>query len=191
MSAFSRFLITVMVVALLGMGAIRGYQLYERKAAQWEEERAAADNASITFQHVPVSLAAPQAEPVSRPVLYRDDAPTDIYLTDEPLDAKQEVAQASATIGSILADYKEDAQLQAFNRDLAQATQGQAVDLRALSGGNLKQVLDDNPQIREVVAKHMQDPAFAQTVQQVLSNPQFIESVRQLQKHQAQVTKQP
>ena len=49
MSKTSYALIALMVAALLFMGAARGYP----------------------FQNVPVSLAAPRAEPVSAPVLFQ------------------------------------------------------------------------------------------------------------------------
>lgn len=181
MSKLSYFCIAVMAAALIFMGAVRGYQLYQRKAAQWEEERLAQEGA-FTFQNVPVSLAAPQAQPVSAPVRFNPAATADVFLEDAPLAPEQEVRQAQDTIASILQDYQDDEKLQSFNRDLAAATQGKAVDLRALSGGNLAQVLKDNPEISRVVGKHMQNPDFAQTVQQILTNPQFVKSVRDLQR---------
>ena len=55
------------------------------------------------------------------------------------------------------------------------------MDLSSLGGGDLKQVLKDNPQIQSIISKHMQNPDCARKVQQIFSNPQFVQSVRQLQ----------
>lgn len=181
MSKLSYTLIAIMAAALIFMGAVRGYQLYQRKAAQWEEERSHAQSA-FSFQNVPVSLAAPQAEMMAFPVRFEAASQEDIFLEDVPLSQEQEVRQAQDTIASILEDYKDDAQLRAFNRDLAAASSGHAVDLSALSGGDLKQVLKANPKIGAVVSKHMQNPEFAKTVRQILSNPQFVKSVKDLQR---------
>ena len=187
MSKTSYTLIIIMLAALAYMGALRGYQLYERKTAQWEEERQAAQG-PFSFQQVPISLAAPQAEPTARPVVYKEGANADIFLDDKPLPTELQTKQAQDTIVSILDDFKDEPSVRSFNKDLAQATQGQAVDLSALGGGDLAQVLRDNPQIRQVVSKHMQDPEFAQKVQQIVSNPQFVESVRHLQQQGAPVS---
>ncbi len=180
MSKKSYVLIVIMLAALAYMGALRGYQFYERKTAQWEEERAATQGA-FSFQQVPISLAAPQAEPISQPVVFRPGTTADVFLEDKPLPDELETQQAQDTIISILDDFKNEPVIQSFNADLVQATQGQAADLSALGGGDLAQVLKDNPQISQVVAKHMQDPEFAKKIQQIFSNPQFVESVRQLQ----------
>lgn len=184
MSKLSRVLIMIMAAALMYMGAVRGYQLYQRKTAQWEEERIR-EQGAFSFQNVPVSLAAPQAEPMSRPVLFEPSRHKDVFLEDAPLAPEQEVRQAQDTIASILEDYKDDGSLQSFNRDLAAATQGQALDLSALSGGDLGKVLQDNPEVGKVVGKYMQNPDFAQTVQQILTNPQFVKSVQDLQRRGA------
>ena len=55
------------------------------------------------------------------------------------------------------------------------------MDIAGLSGGNLAQVMQQNPEIAEVVGKHMQNPDFAKTVQQIFTNPQFVKSIEQLQ----------
>lgn len=188
MSKLSYSLIAIMAAALIFMGAVRGYQLYQRKTAQWEEERAHAQSA-FSFQNVPVSLAAPRPEIMSLPVRFDASSHQDVFLEDAPLAPEQEVRQAQETIASILEDYKEDEQLRAFNQDLAAASSGRAVDLSALSGGNLKQVLQANPEIAAVVSKHMQNPDFAQTVQQILTNPQFVKSVQDLQRAGAAASK--
>lgn len=187
MSKKSYVLIFIMLAALAYMGALRGYQFYERKAAQWEEERIN-QQGKFSFQQVPLSLAAPQAEPVSAPVVFKEGSTDAIFLEDEPLPTELETKQAQETIVSILDDYKNEPSIRAFNNDLAEATQGQAVDLSSLGGGDLAQVLRDNPQVRQVVAKHMQDPEFAQKVQQIFSNPQFVQSVQHLQQQGAPVS---
>lgn len=176
MSKTSYALIAIMAAALLYMGAARVYQVYERKVA----EREAAAVSSFSFQNVPVSLAAPQAEPVSYPVAF-EPAPEDVYLEDVPLTAEQKIQQAQDTIVSILDDYKDDPNLQQFNRALSQATQGKVDNLGVLSGDGLAQILQENPQVGQVVAESMKNPEFAKTVQQIFTNPQFIESVKQLQ----------
>ena len=135
---------------------------------------------TFTFQNVPVSLAAPKPEPVSRPVAF---APVQsaIFLESAPLSEEQTTQQAQDTITSILDDYKEDPNLQKFNRELSAATHGDAADLGALSGGELVRILQENPQVRQVVQQNMQNPAFAKTVQEIFTNPQFVQSVQQLQ----------
>lgn len=180
MSKTSYTLIFIMLAALAYMGALRGYQLYERKTAQWEEERQNSQGA-FTFQQVPLSLAAPVAEAVSQPRVFKEGATADVFLEDQPLPTDLETKQAQDTITSILDDFKNEPSIRSFNEDLAKATHGEAVDLSALGGGDLAQVLRDNPQIGQVVTKHMQDPEFAKKIQQIFSNPQFVESVRHLQ----------
>ena len=188
MSKTSIFLIVLMAAALVYMGAVRGYELYQRKVAQWEEERAEQID-SFSFQHVPVSLAAPQAEPMRRPVLFDPQATQDqeVFYEDAPLDPQAQTKQAQDTILSIVQDFNNQPEVQAFNKDLLEATQGSALDLSALSGGDIAQVMQQNPEITQVISKHMQNPDFAKTVQQIFSNPQFVESVRHLQQAQKPV----
>ncbi len=205
MSKTSRLLIGIMVTALLFMGAVRGYQFYQQKVQEWEEERQEQADAQFSFQQVPLSLSAPQAErtapmqilPADRtsmnvlpvqieaeptPVSQTTPAPDQaVFLEDAPLEPEELIAQAKETLKSIVQDYKNDPQIKAFNAELAKTTQGQAADLVALSGGNLQQLLQANPQIQSVISKHMQDPDFAAKIEQIFSNPQFVESVRQLQ----------
>ncbi|MBO7191613.1 MAG: hypothetical protein J6V32_05920 [Elusimicrobiaceae bacterium] len=210
MSKTSYALIAIMITALLYMGAVRGYQFYEQKAAEWEEERQEAADA-FSFQNIPISFAAPQAEEVSRPVplpeqnssisilTYQEQealpgAPEqvqgagvpvqmtgEVFLEEVPLPADKRVQQAKDTLRSIVQDYKDEPEIKSFNQELKQVTKGQAVDLSALGSGNLQQLLKDNPQIQAVVSKHMQNPEFARKVQQILTNPQFVQSVRELQ----------
>ena len=183
MSKLSYALVALIVTALLFMGAVRGYQFYAAQAAQEQAEQDR-QTQPFTFQNVPLKLAPPQAETVSKPVLF-SERKQDVFLEDAPLPPQAQLQQAQDTIQSILADYKEDPNLRAFNRDLKQATQGQAVDLASLGGENLGEILQQNPQISEVISKHMQNPDFAKTVQQIFSNPQFIESIKQLQQPHA------
>ncbi len=179
MSKTSYLLIVVMAGALLYMGALRGYQAYARKAAE-KAAAAEANGSAFTFQNVPVSLAAPMPEPVSRPVEFQA-VQQPVYLENQPLSPEKQTQQAQETIASILADYQEDPTLQQFNKDLAAATQGRVNDLGALGGKELGRILQENPQVAEIVQKNMQNPEFAKTVQQIFSNPQFIQSVQQLQ----------
>ena len=179
MSKTSYALIALMVAALLFMGAARGYQFYQQKVAQWEQERQETEGA-FTFQNVPVSLAAPRVEPVSPPVLFQGTK-ADYFIEEKPLTQEQAEKQAVDTIHSILADFADDEKLQAFNKELAAASKGEALDIAGLSGGNLAQVMQQNPEIAEVVGKHMQNPDFAKTVQQIFTNPQFVKSIEQLQ----------
>ena len=168
-----------MITALLFMGAVRGYEFYAAQAAREQAEQDAVTQ-PFTFQNVPLQLAPPQPEPVSKPVLF-SQRKQDIFLEDTPLSQEAQVKQAKDTIDSILDDYKDDPNLRAFNKELREATQGQAVDFAALGGDNLPQLLQKNPQISHVVSKHMQNPDFAQIMQQIFSNPQFVESIKQLQ----------
>ena len=179
MSNTSCFLIAVMLAALVYMGAARGFQWYERKAAEKAAQEASNGNA-FTFQNVPVSLAAPMPQPVSHPVAF-DPAQTAIFLESTPLSNELKTQQAKDTIESILADYQEDPNLKKFNEDLAAATRGDVEDLGALSGVELINILKENPQVGQVVQQNMQNPEFAKTIQQIFTNPQFIESIKQLQ----------
>ena len=129
-------------------------------------------------------MAPPEPEPVSRPVLFTPKK-GDVFFEEAPLSTEDQTQQSKDTIESILADYKDDPNLRAFNQELKKITQGNAVDLMSLSGGDLGKILHQNPQISEVVSKYMQNPDFAKTIQQIFSNPQFIQSVQQLQQTQA------
>ena len=208
MSKTSYGLIALMIIALLYMGAVRGYQFYEQKAEEWEQQRQESADA-FSFQQVPISLAAPQAEEMQAPVRLPADLTSisilpektkssvledmvdgagvpvfserEIFLEDAPLSAPQQIRQAQDTLRSIVQDYQNEPEIQSFNQELKKVTAGKAVDLSSLGGGDLKQVLKDNPQIQSIISKHMQNPDFARKVQQIFSNPQFVQSVRQLQ----------
>lgn len=182
MSKTSYFLIAVMTVGLLFIMAMRGYRWYEARAEQEESERMNSTE-SFTFQHVPMSMAAPEPDIPSAPVPFETLIKTqDVFLEEQPLTPEAEVKQAKETISSIVQDYQSKPELKQFNQDLARATNGQAVDLKSISQGDISKLMKQNPQIQEVVSKHMQNPEFAKTVQQILTNPQFVQSVRQLQK---------
>lgn len=182
MSKTSYFLIAVIVTALLFMSAVRGYQFYAKQAAIRQAEHDS-QTQPFYFQNVPLQLAPPQAEPVSKPVLF-SSRKQEIFLEDVPLSPEQQTQQAKDTLESILADYKDDLNLRAFNAELKKVTQGEAADLMGLSSGDLGKIISKNPQISEVVSKHMQNPDFAKTIQQIFSNPQFIQSIQQLQQAQ-------
>ena len=73
MSKRSYLCIAIMLAALLYMGAVRAHQWYARQKLEWENERQESVGA-FSFQQVPVSLAAPQAEPMAEPVLFSTSA---------------------------------------------------------------------------------------------------------------------
>ncbi len=177
MSKTSYALIAVMVSALLYMGAAR---LHEK----WKQYKEAQDAAALattepfSFQHKPLSLAAPQVTPMQDPVQYQPQYPQ-IYLEDTPPDTATQQQQAQSTLFSITQDF--DADLKSFNQDLQAATQGQIQNLADLSSQNLAQLVQENPQIVKVVQKHLNNKEFAAKINEIFSNPQFQQSVQQLQ----------
>ncbi len=179
MSKKSYIFIGLIVTALIYMGAVRAYQFYQQKAAEWEAERQETQG-TFSFQNIPVSLAAPQAAPVSAPVLFQGTK-GEFFIEEKPLSKEDADKQAIDTIESILADFSDEENLKQFNKELAEASDGKAVDISDLSNGNLAQVMQQNPEIVGVVSKHMQNPDFAKTVQEIFTNPQFVQSIQQLQ----------
>jgi hypothetical protein len=179
MSKKSYALIFIMLAALIYMGAARGYQFYQQKVAEWEQERQSAEGA-FSFQNVPVSLAAPRAEPMPAPVLFQGTK-EDLFIEEKPLSKEEAEKQAVDTIHSILADFSDEEHLQKFNEELTAVSGGKALNISSLSGKNLGQLMQQNPEIAGVVSKHMQNPDFAKTVQQIFTNPQFLKSIEQLQ----------
>ena len=168
-----------MVAALLYMGAACLYEKWE----QYTETRKAAelvDGEPFSFQHVPVSLAVPQAEPMQVPVKYQRSMP-EIYLEDAPLSEEQKDRQAQDTLVSIVEDFEGDPLIAQFNQDLQTATQGSMQNLADLSSQNLAQFIEKNPQIMQVVQKHMSNKDFTAKINEIFSNPQFQQSVKQLQ----------
>lgn len=186
MSKTSYVLIGIMVAAIAFMAALRGYRAYEAYAARQE-----AENVSVfTFQNVPVNLGLRQAEPVSKPVK-PDAVQTDIFLMDEPLPPAKQEEQAAKTVESILSDYEGDDALRSFNRDLAAATDGRVTSLTDLSGAELAAVMQEYPQISDVIRKNLQNPQFASVIQSIFTNPQFAHSISVLQGGGAQIHSAP
>ncbi len=184
MSKTSWFFILVIVAALGYMGAVR-WQEWRMALQEAQETAARQDGEPFSFQQVPVSLAAPQAEPLQDPVLYRAPYP-EVYLEDTPLTPAQQQAQAQDTITSILADYKNDPALVQFTAEMQAATHGQVQGLADLSTQNLAQVIDQNPQIAGIVQKHLKNKDFSKLIDEVFQNPQFQQSVKALQKNAPQ-----
>ena len=180
MSKTSWFFIVLIVAALGYMGAVR-WQEWRTALQEAQEAAARQDGEPFSFQQVPVSLAAPQAEPLQDPVLYRPQYP-EVYLEDTPLTADQQRAQAQDTIISILADFKNEPALAQFTAEMQAATHGQVQGLEDLSSQNLAPIIQQNPQIVAVVEKHLKNPDFAKLIQEVFQNPQFQKSVQELQK---------
>lgn len=179
MSKTSYALIGLMVAALLCMGAVRLYEKWE----QYVEAQKAAALAEVdpfSFQHVPVSLAAPQIEPMQTPVKYQRTLP-EIYLEDTPMTKEQKDEQAQDTLVSIVEDFQTDPAIAQFNQDLQIATQGNMQDLADLSSQNLAQFIEQNPQVKQIIQKHLNNKDFAEKINEIFSNPQFQQSVRQLQ----------
>ena len=189
MSKTSYALIGLMVAALLYMGAARLYEKWEQRI---EEQNAAAlvDGEPFSFQNVPVSMAAPQAELMQAPVKYQRVVP-EIYLEDAPLSQDQKDQQAQETLASIVEDFKADPAVAQFNQDLQTATQGTMQNLADLSSQNLAQFVQQNPQIMQVVQKHLNNKDFAAKINEIFSNPQFQQSVRQLQSNPQRPAQQP
>lgn len=186
MSKTSYVLIGIMVAAIAFMAALRGYRAYEAYVARQE-----AENVSVfTFQNVPVNLGLRQAEPVSKPVKPESVA-TDVFLMDEPLPPSKQEEQAAKTVESILSDYEEDDALLLFNRDLAQVTGGRVTSLTDLSGPELAAVMQEYPQISDVIRKNLQNPEFASVIQSIFTNPQFVHSISVLQGGGAQTPSVP
>lgn len=177
MSKTSYVLIFIMIAALAYVGAVRGYQFYQHKVQESEEEKGY--DYGFSFQNVPVSFAPPMPEAMSTPIPFPEE-PREIFLEEPALSAQDQQKQAQDTIHSILEDYQDET-IQAFNQELSDITQGQVNSLEVLSGGEVVQLLQQNPQIASVVEKHMKNPDFARTIQQIFSNPQFIKSAKILQ----------
>ena len=162
-------------MGLAFIAAVRVYRLYEEHVQQQQEGQPP----TMTFNNVPVQQTPP---PVEESVLtYWREAPQEIYLEDAPLAPQQQKEQASATVRSILNDYKDNPEIQDFYADLRQATGRDDIDLTALSGEKLPQLLAQYPQLQQVVAKHAQNPAFVRTLQEIFQNPQFVQSIVVLQ----------
>lgn len=177
MSKTSYALIAVICAALLYMGAVRvrEWQQARREAA---EAAAMQDGEPFSFQKVPVSLAAPQADMLEEPVVYTPQYPA-VYLEDTPLTPDTQREQAQGTVNSILADF--NTELASFNQDVQAASGGEVQGLEDLSTQNLAQIVAQNPEISHVVEKHLKHPDFEKLIQEIFENPQFQESVKELQ----------
>ena len=187
MSKNSYALIGLMLAALVYMGAVRFWQWY---AFQQKEQVLAAQNDAepFSFQQLPISLAAPEVELMDTPVKYHPKYP-EIYLEDTPLSAQEQTRQAQATISSIVQDFNQEKALADFNQEVQAVSQGSVEGLADLSTQNLPQLLQQNPAIAHVVAKHAKNPDFNKILQEIFSNPQFQQSVRQLQGKQTVLQK--
>ena len=188
MSKTSKFLIAVMVTALIFMGAVRVYQAVNR-IRDARQEAAARENGMFRFQNLPVSLEAPKPQPVPLPVTYTPPA-EEIFLEDPPLREEQQVRQAEQTIASIVDDFRQEEALENFNSQLREASGGKIQNLDELSTKNLNEILKTNPEIQGVVSKNLQNPDFAQIIEEIFSNPQFQQSVARLQENPARPVSQ-
>ena len=147
-----------------------------------EEQEIASHNDGnpFTFQQIPVSLAAPEVEWVQDPVQYKRTYP-EIYLEDTPLSPEQQLQQAQETIASIVEDFKNDPAMEEFNKDLQAASNGEVKDLVDLSTQNLQQILQQNPEVSHIVEQHAKNVDFAKVLKEIFENPQFQQSVKELQ----------
>ncbi len=177
MSKKSRFFLWVIIVGLAFIAGVRAYRMYEG----YVQAQLEAQPPTITFNNVPVRRLPPQPEEQVYKRWTEEPAQKEFYLENPPLDAEQEKEQARATVASILSDYKNNPEIQSFYADLQQVTGRRDIDLTALSGENLTQLIQQYPQMQQVIAEHAKDPAFAQTIQEIFQNPQFIQSVKVLQ----------
>lgn len=179
MSKTSYTLIAVMIAALIFMGAVRLHEVYEHKR-EIAEEASRNDGDLFSFQHIPVSLAGPQTQLPQAPVEYKPQGPV-VYLEDTPLTPEQQQQQARDTIASILADFEQETALAGFNEEIQQASHGEIQGLEDLSTQNLNYLIQQNPQIKGVVVKHLKNPNFSKIIDEIFSNPQFQQSVQTLQ----------
>ncbi len=179
MSKTSYALLTVIITALLYMGAVRLREWQSARQAA-REAQLASEATPFSFQQLPISLAAPQARPLESPVRYMPAMP-EIYLEDAPLAPQLQDQQAQETISSILDDFNQIQAMADFNQELQQVSNGQVQGLEDLSTQNLAQIVQQNPEISHVVEKHLKNQDFAKAVEEIFANPQFQQSVRQLQ----------
>ncbi|MBR2865097.1 MAG: hypothetical protein IKJ44_05445 [Elusimicrobiaceae bacterium] len=177
MSKTSRFFLMVIIAGLAFIAAVRVYRAYEKRA----QEEAAEFTPTDTFNNVPINFTPEPEEPPVYGVLPQEAAVNEVYLEDAPLSAQAQHTQAEQTITSILNDYSQTPQMKAFYQDLQQATGQSGITLAQLSGPELGKMLQQYPQVQQVIAKHAQDPEFAKMMQEIFTNPQFIKSVAVLQ----------
>jgi hypothetical protein len=186
MSKTSYALIGVIVAALIFMGAVRWHE--RRQLLQEQTQQAAMhDGEPFSFQHIPVDLAAPQPELMQDPIPYKRPLP-EIYVEDTPLPPAQQIQQAQDTVHSIIDDFNNEPALAKFNQELQAASHGQINSLEDLSTQNLEQILQQNPEVNQIVQKHLKQPDFQQIITQIFQNPQFQQSVQTLQGPGAQIS---
>ena len=171
MSKISQILIVIMLAALGYMGAVRAYQFYMHKVQLQQEQ---VEEVSSPFVRL--------AEDDPRPMPIQWQPPTeDVFIEEKPLSAVLEGQQSKETIESILNDYRMNPAFRKFNEDLKNATQGNIQSFDELSNQSLAQIVVQHPEVNEVIRKNLQSEDFAQMIKQVFSNPQFQQSVKQLQ----------
>ena len=165
------------MVGLAFIASLHLYRAYERYAQAQKEDPSFATQ---TFNQVPVSYEPVEPEvPVYK--RYPEEGQIqEVYLEDTPLAPEVAKEQARQTVKSILADYQQDEKVQAFYADLQKST-GKDITLADLSGENLATLLQQHPQLQEVVSRYSKDPEFAKTLQAIFANPQFVQSVMILQ----------
>lgn len=171
MSKISYALIFIMLMALAYMGALRGYQWYQRRVALYNE------------QHPAPSLFAPEPDTLPKPVAVEAWKPAkeDIFLEEKPLDDVLKEQQAKETIESILSDYRMNPAFRKFNEELERITEGKIKDFGELSTQSLTQIFQEHPQIAQIVRENETREDFMRVLQEVFSNPQYQKSVQQLQ----------
>ncbi len=186
MSKTSYVLIAIIAAALIYMGAVRWQEMRTRNREQ-QEELSRQDGEPFSFQHISVSLAAPEAELSPAPVEYRVQG-SEIYLEDTPLTPLQQQKQARDTIASIMADFSKETALAGFNEEIQQASNGQVQGLEDLSTQNLAQIVQEHPEISHVVSKHLKNPNFSKMIDEIFNNPQFQQSVKTLQQSDSETS---
>lgn len=165
---------TVIVIGLLLIAGGRAYREHKQqlllRQTELEEETASR------------LVRKPVAPVMQLPVFERfaNQAGTEIYLQDVQLTPALSKEQARQTISSILDDYRENEALQSFYKDLQKST-GQSITLADLSGAKMNRLLQQYPQIQQIIEYHSQNPAFSTVLQEIFSNPQFVYSVSVLQ----------
>ena len=171
MSKLSWFYIVIITAGLVFIAGVREYRSHQEKV---QAELAAAQEAQ--YQPAPELVATA----IQLPVFERVVPKTEIYLEDVKLPPALNREQARQTIVSILDDYRDDVNLQAFYTDLQKST-GQKIDLADLSGENMPRLMRRYPQITQIIEQHAQNEAFSKVLEEIFSNPQFVRSVAILQ----------
>ena len=177
MSRASRFFLWIIILGLAFIAGLRFYRAYEHCAAQ----EGFPPPSIASFGQVPIQI---RPEPASSPV-YREwdgaEGKKEMYLEDIPLSVSRQKEQARQTIASVLRDYAEHPKIQAFYADIRKATGREDLNLAVLSEEGLPELLQQYPQLQQVIAAYAKDPEFAQIIQEIFSNPQFAYSVTVLQ----------